>query len=143
MVSSTNTNHSNFLWLAEKMLSFTEKYKDKIQIAFKPHPNLKKQLISHPGWGKPKVDEYYDKWNSLDNGQLEEGDYFDLFLQSDAMIHDSVSFLSEYLYTMKPCCYVIKNENLIDSFLNDFGKAALELHDLQNLAKISKNLYRL
>ena len=81
------------------MLSFTEKYKDKIQIAFKPHPNLKTVNKSSKS-GKPN-DDYYDKWNSLDNGQLEEGDYFDLFLQSDAMIHDSVSFLSEYLYTMK------------------------------------------
>jgi len=58
------------------------------------------------------------------NTQLEEGEYDDLFLQSDAMIHDSGSFLAEYLYTQKPVLFLMKDKS--ESNLNEFGLKALE-----------------
>lgn len=97
---------STFLLYYDKMLSFAERYKDSIEIAFKPHPLLKVNLYEHPEWGKERTDAYYAQWANGENTTLVDGDYIDLFKTSDAMINDSGSFLIEYLYTQKPCLYL-------------------------------------
>lgn len=99
---------SNFLCSYQMILDMAKKFKGFIQIAFKPHPALRFKLYNHPDWGRKKTDDYYREWQCLDNGQLEDGDYIDLFLTSDAMIHDSASFLVEYLYTLKPAMFLTK-----------------------------------
>lgn len=118
---------SSFLSYADYMMALLEKYKDYIQIAFKPHPSLKPRLYEYPDWGKEKTDDYYDKWNSLTNAQLVEGRYEDLFLTSDAMIHDSGSFLIEYLYTNKPVLRTDRDDS-IKKRLNSFAHLAYDLH---------------
>ena len=50
------------------------------------------------------------EWESLSNAQLETGKYVDLFMTSDAMIHDCGSFTIEYHYTLKPVMYLVKGE---------------------------------
>lgn len=120
-------NFSNFMVYAETMLSIAEKYKDVIQIAFKPHPVLKFRLINL--WGEQKTDEYYKRWEEMPNAQLETGDYVDLFLTSDAIIHDSGSFLLEYLHLpQKPALYLVRDRENLYSFLNSFSTKAFELH---------------
>ena len=55
---------------------------------------------------------------------MDLGEYLDLFLFSDTIIHDSGSFLAEYLYVKKPALYMLsKNNNL--SFYNEFSLKAL------------------
>ena len=103
---------SNFLWMADLMINIAEQYKDQLQIAFKPHPRLLTELYNHPEWGKAKADEYYKKWEDLSNGQLETGDFINLFYYSDAMIHDSDSFVIDYLYFNKPEMFITKNINI-------------------------------
>jgi spore coat polysaccharide biosynthesis predicted glycosyltransferase SpsG len=84
-------------------------------------------LYKEPSWGKEKTDDYYNQWNNLVNGQLNQSDYIDLFLTSDAMILDSGSFLNEYLCVNKPSLYIMRDENLTNRF-NEFGKAAFNFH---------------
>ena len=120
--------HSNFLWMADFMLDVAKKYSEEIQIAFKPHPRLLTELYIHPEWGKEKADAYYDTWKNLENGQLDEGEFKDLFLTSDGMIHDSGSFTVEYHYSLKPVMYVIKDKKVYADTLCDFGKLALNAH---------------
>ena len=118
---------SNFMVYAETMLDIAKKYKDDIQIAFKPHPVLKFRLINI--WGEQKTEEYYKQWGNLPNTQLETGDYVDLFLTSDAIIHDSGSFLLEYLHLpQKPALYLVRNRETLYSYLNPFSTKALDLH---------------
>lgn len=112
---------STFLKYADFMLQISEKYEDEIQISFKPHPNLKGKL--NELWGVDKTNEYYTSWVNMPNGQLDDGDYIDLFLSSDAMIHDSGSFLIEYLYTFKPVLFLDDGVNLKD--FNTIGVDAL------------------
>ena len=123
-------SRGSFLWLSDFMKEFAIKYKDKVQIAFKPHPRLKSELYKHPSWGKTKTDQYYDFWDSIENGQLEEGDYLGLFFYSDAMIHDCGSFSAEYLYVNKPCIFTTKDINSTISDLNKFGRECINLHYL-------------
>lgn len=117
-------DYSTFLTYSDFMLEIANKYKDNIQIAFKPHPILRSKLSKEEVWGKEKADEYYKKWADLPNGQLNEGEYIDIFLTSDGMIHDSSSFVIEYLYTNKPVMFLINDDSVFDKF-NEIGKMAL------------------
>lgn len=96
----------SFLQVADFMLEYAKKAQGRAQFAFKPHPKLKAELYNLPDWGIERTDAYYAQWADLPNSQLEQGEYADLFLQSDAMIHDSGSFIVEYMATCKPCCFL-------------------------------------
>ena len=99
------------------MFELAKKYENEIQIAFKPHPMLKPYLYNK--WGKQSTDSYYNKWAQFKNGQLETGEFEDLFLTSDAMILDSISFIAEYTAVNKPALFTIGNSSRVN--LNDFG----------------------
>ena len=124
--------HSTFLEYFELLLSLAHKYKDDIQMAFKPHPVLKSKLYRI--WGIERTDNYYSQWESGENIQLVVGNYVPLFLYSDAMIHDCGSFTVEYHYTKKPVMYLV-NEKFHEDNLNEFGRRAFELHYLGRNAK--------
>lgn len=116
---------STFLEIADDMLVLAEKYSEQIQWAFKPHPALKAKLINV--WGEKKVNEYYETWGNMDNTQLEEGQFIDLFKASDAMIHDCQSFMVEYLFTGKPVMYIDNGQTPLEIF-NIQTMEALEVH---------------
>lgn len=118
----------NFLWVAHFMVDLAQRYKEHIQIAFKPHPRLLTELYAHPEWGKKRTDDFYQLWADMENTQLEMGNHVDLFMTSDAMIHDSGSFVIEYMYTHKPVMFISRD---IDYFLTgqtDFSRQALAVH---------------
>lgn len=119
---------SNFLWLYDIMLNLAEKYKDSIQFAFKPHPRLYTELCKYPGWGKEKANSYYEKWEKGSNCQLEIGDFIDLFMTSDAMIHDCGSFSVEYMYTGKPVMFISKDIMRVYNQMSEFGRNMIEQH---------------
>jgi CDP-glycerol glycerophosphotransferase (TagB/SpsB family) len=118
---------ANFLWMAPIMLSIAQEYKDRLQIAFKPHPSLKSELYKHKDWGQAKADAYYDKWATMPNTQLESGEYVDLFMTSDAMVHDSGSFSVDYLFSHKPLMFVSQNLDYILSTQGEFGRKVYEM----------------
>lgn len=123
--NKSELSYSNFMRYHQLMFDLADKYKNSIQIAFKPHPLLKEKLYLEKDWGKDRTDAYYEYWDNLINGQLELSDYDDLFLTSDAMIHDSASFMVEYLYTKKPVAFTLRDENIADRF-NSFGKIVFD-----------------
>lgn len=118
--------YSTFLDVYESMVDISKKYKDFIQIVFKPHPSLKRKLYKLNGWGVEKTDRYYSYWADSDNTALFEGDYIDLFVDSDAMIHDCSSFSGEYLYTQKPVMFLAKPNH--ERYLSEFGRMCYEQH---------------
>ena len=118
---------SNFLEYYDFFLELAINYKDKIQITFNPHPLLRVKLENDSNWGKEKTDNYFDKWVNLENGQFGDGYYIDLFLTSDALIHDSGSFMAEYLITGKPSLFMIRDESIMD-YWNIFGDEAMAAH---------------
>lgn len=117
---------STFLEFGEAILEYAKKYKDKITIAFKPHPNLYMKLIKI--WGKERTDNYYNSWSQLPNTQLETGDYIGLFKYSDAIVHDSSSFLIEYLYMDNPSMYLLSESNNFEDLL-DYARGALDCYE--------------
>ena len=117
---------SNFLEYYDFFQELAIKYKNKVQFVFKPHPLLKDRLYNNKEWGREKADAYYNFWAQLENGQLEESAYDDLFMGSDALIHDCGSFMTEYIATGKPCLFMLKDT--VISHLSDYGKEVLSLH---------------
>lgn len=117
---------STFLLYAEDMLEIKDKYKEKVQFAFKPHPQLKYALYNHKDWGKDRTDDYYRQWEESENTSYVVGDYIDLFKTSDAMIHDSHSFTVEYLYVNKPVMFMTNYDR--ESQCNEVGKKAFNAH---------------
>ena len=119
---------SNFLWMADLMLHLAKKYNDTIQFAFKPHPVLFSELCKHKNWGEEKTKKYYQTWAEMDNGQLETDLFIDLFMTSDAMIHDSGSFCVEYLYSKNPVMFISSNFDKQLEGKSDFGVLAMRQH---------------
>ena len=120
-------NYSNFLDYYDFFLTIADKYKNDIIISFKPHPILKAKLKKHPEWGDERTDNYYKEWENRINCQLNEGDYVDLFTSSDAMIHDSGSFLVEYISTNKPSLYMVRHKSVLTGF-SELGDEIIGCH---------------
>lgn len=123
-IDSPSLPYSNFLTYAEDFQKLAINNRDKMVWAFKPHPILKSKLYTHPSWGKTKTDDFYRFWSENEFTQLEESEYISLFCFSDAMIHDSGSFLAEYLYLEKPVMYLLSTENN-QKYYSEFGLKAL------------------
>jgi CDP-glycerol glycerophosphotransferase (TagB/SpsB family) len=124
-IDKITVDNSSFLENHDFFIEIANKYKNFIQIAFKPHPLLKSKLYEHNDWGKEKTDEYYSSWNSNDNSFFSDGEYINLFIKSDALIHDCGSFMIEYLYTKNPVIYISRQDT---TYLSDFGKKAFNMH---------------
>lgn len=116
-------DYSTFLKYSDFMLKMVEKYRNQVQWVFKPHPLLRNKLDNL--WGKEKTDKYYAIWENTENSSLVNGDYVDLFLSSDAMIHDSGSFIFEYLLVNKPVLRPLNNIPLKQLY-NQFALSCLD-----------------
>ena len=136
-----SVSYSCFLTYAEFMIHIAEKYMDSVQLVFKPHPLLRQKLELM--WGKAQTDSYYRKWAEMPNTSLAEDDYVDLFLTSDAMIHDSGSFLAEYLYVNKPVMRTL-NDIPIEKLYNSFALKCLDhyyfAHDGEDIEVFIQNV---
>ncbi|MBT0883559.1 CDP-glycerol glycerophosphotransferase family protein, partial [Campylobacter sp. 2018MI13] len=118
--------YNSFLDLYDFMLELANKYKDDIQIAFRPHPMLEVTLSKPEWWGSDRQKEYYQKWDKLENCQYySDGEFMDLFLTSDAMIMDSCSFMAEYTSCNKPLLHTIGSKTRLG--LNEFGEKLYEV----------------
>lgn len=124
---STGLDWSCFLLFCKNFIELAKKYEEQIQFALKPHPFLKEILSKDDLWGRIETNKYFELWEQTSNLQVEEGDYVDLFLQSDGLIHDSGSFMVEYLMVNKPIAYTYSNRVPTEKF-NELGKLAFTVH---------------
>ena len=119
---------SNFLRYADFFLTLPKKYPD-IDFVFRPHPLLFITLAQPNIWGKQKVQDYIRAISSLENVEYQNGgDYFDTFVNSDALIHDCGSFSAEYLFTGHPCCYLLHNNQTTQKNSNFFHQQCIKMH---------------
>lgn len=119
-------NLSNFMRYHDLFLRLPAIYPN-VKFIFRPHPLMFTTLRAEDLWGNEKVDNYISKLNSIANMEYStSGEYFDVFNESDALIHDCGSFLAEYFYTGKPQCYLLQNDKTIETEYIEFGKRMLE-----------------
>lgn len=132
---STFEKYYDYMW------QMAEKYKNEIDIVFKPHPLLKPHLYEAEEWGKERTDAYYEKWATGANTAFVDGEYVGLFLASNAMIHDCNSFTVEYLAANKPAMFL--DSGMTDDKINEAGKEARACYykgyceaDIENFIKM-------
>ena len=102
---------------------------------FKPHPRLKLALLKTNLMNEDEVDKYYDEWRELGTVYM-QGDYIDIFKNSDAMITDSLSFLAEYLPSEKPLLRIINANGLpLNSLGNKLTSGYYEVETNRELEK--------
>lgn len=117
---------SNFLTYSELFIKLPQLYSN-IDFVFRPHPLLFNNLLEKRIWSKAQIDDYLTRMLLSPNMKYDHsGDYFDLFVNSDAMIHDCGSFTGEYLFTEKPCCYMLKSRQQIQKDFQPMGQECLK-----------------
>ncbi len=91
---------------AQDLLSIPAKYPD-VDFVFRPHPQLKEALKAY--WTSEQISGWLDQLLQNPNVTYStQGDYLELFVNSDALIHDCGSFVAEYLYLNKPCAFIFR-----------------------------------
>lgn len=119
-------NISNFLEYYRLFIELPKMYPE-IDFVFRPHPLLFDNLKAHKIWTQEQIDEYLEEMLQSDNIVYDTtGDYHEVFANSDAMIHDCGSFTGEYLYTEKPCCYMLKKGADLSETYIPLGERCLE-----------------
>lgn len=117
---------SNFLRYAQFFQELPKKYPN-VLFVFRPHPLLLISLVRDNIWSQNDVDSYMQTLLSNKNVIFSDGgEYFDLFASSDGIIHDCGSFTAEYMFTEKPACYLLRNEDAIKVEFLEFGQRILE-----------------
>ncbi|WP_144666841.1 hypothetical protein [Campylobacter jejuni] len=119
---------SNFLNYYNFFLELPKKY-PQIDWVFRPHPLLFIMLEKKEIWTKTQIKKYLEDIASNENVEYQEGgDYFETFVNSDAIIHDCGSFMAEYLYVGHPACYMLKSDEENQKNYNDFARACIDVH---------------
>ncbi len=99
------------------------KENEEILFCYKPHPLLHKTILESGYMSKSDFNLFHKQLLELKNVfEYDSSDYIGLFANSDALITDCVSFLSEYLPSKKPILFL---ENQFYS-LNYYGKILIE-----------------
>ena len=116
---------STFRWNHQFFFEYAKAH-PKTSWIVKPHPNLPASAIKEKVFENAEAfEEYLKRWDSLPNAKVVTGGYYQsIFATSDGLINDSVSFIIEYQYTLKPMLMLTRNTTL----LNDFGKQIVDVN---------------
>ena len=83
-------------------------------------------LRQNPNLWNETWENYLDKISKIPNMTYDNSsDYFQTFIDSDALIHDCGSFIAEYLYTDHPMCFMGRND-VFDKTFTEFGAEILK-----------------
>ena len=116
---------SNFQRYADYFLALPERHPE-LDFVFRPHPFLFTVLSRPSKWGAKRVEDWIARMKAHPNVRWsDEGDYFPAFASCDAIVQDCGSYLAEWLYTGKPCCYMLKAPSDIDAKFTPTGKECL------------------
>ena len=115
---------SNFLRYADLFAELPARFPE-LDFLFRPHPFLFPVLSRPKFWGPAKCAAWRERFLSRPNASWSPGgDCFPEFAASDAIVQDCGSYLVEWLYTGKPCCYLLKSETDLEKFA-PLGKECL------------------
>jgi len=119
---------SCFIQYADFFLALPPKY-PQIDFIFRPHPLLRTRLVNDKVWSSEKTETYFKNMQAIPNVEYQDGgDYFETFVNSDAMIHDCGSFMAEYLYTDHPVCFMLKDKSRNQKNYNTFALECIDHH---------------
>lgn len=118
-------NFGTFHLNGEDILEIAERTADRINWIFRPHPILGNRMIRIGKYTSETYEDYIERWKRIKGAKVSiGGSYNELFINSDAMITDAISFVSTYQYTGNPLLYLDKEGKL---YLNEYG---IQLHEI-------------
>ncbi len=104
----------------KKLMGLLDEFPD-IDFCFKPHPELRNRIRQLDNFGTDigmtleDYEKYLVDWEGHANGSvMHEGNYINLFMESDALLTDCGSFIAEYLLSGHPCIYMLNPEKNMD-----------------------------
>lgn len=116
---------SNFVRFAPLFLTLPDRYPG-LDFIFRPHPALFTVLARETLWGCERTAAWQAAFSAHANTRWsDDGDALQDFVDSDAIIQDCGSFLVEYFYTGRPCCYLLKSPKDIRRKFTSFGQDCL------------------
>ncbi len=115
----------NFDKIYKQMYEYAKGHASTTSWVIRPHPMLMSQCVSEGIFkSEQEYEDYLQMWEDLPNAHVNtEGMYIDLFITSDAMILDSISFLSEYLYAHKPMLFLTRERQTF----NEYGQKVRDI----------------
>ncbi|MCR5620493.1 MAG: hypothetical protein K6G18_01430 [Treponema sp.] len=122
---------SNFLEYADFIPALADLYPD-VEFVFRPHPLLFTHLVWFDLWNQDQIDSYLKLLQSKNIIYSTESEYLHLIKDCDAIIHDCGSFMMEWQYLGKPCCYVVDSEERIRGQFTKLGNFCLDKHFIAN-----------
>lgn len=115
-----SNNFATFDKNGTQILELARETADFINWIYRPHPQLGESLEANEILTNENYNNYVDCWQHIPNAVVSKGgSYRDIFMFSDAMITDAISFVSVYQYIHKPLLYLDKD---IKPELNKYGE---------------------
>jgi len=115
----------NFDKIYMDIYEYAKRHSETTSWILRPHPSLAAMCIRYGVFknGQQYAD-YLKKWDELPNAKVSDsGKCTDIFMSSDAMILDSSSFVSEYLYAHKPALFLTRKSQMY----NDYGEEVINV----------------
>lgn len=134
-LNNKKTGFGNFL---ETYYEVIEMMKQNINLhwIFRPHPLLKAQLEFL--LNERETQEIYSKFLELPNVHLYEGeDIIPLFMESEGILLDSISFMAEYIPTLKPIFFLDSGNSSLFNFIGqNVYRTTYSIDSISNASKI-------
>lgn len=128
VINVAKNKDANFFRYADFWLRLPKMYPE-IDFIYRPHPFAMDSFSVHKGWSIERVNDYINTLKSYPNVVYSgSGDHMALFAETDGIIHDCGSFLTEYLFTGKPACYILDKEDMrhLEKYFNIPGRECLK-----------------
>ena len=131
-------NFGVFAQIKDQMLALAKSRPD-IQIILRPHPFLWGTLVDRNVLSEAELQSWRQDWESLPNTATSEGgSYGELFLATDALVTDGISFLGEFpLVTGKPSIFFEKQDHWEFSPIGEIAAAcSVRVQNFQQLEAV-------
>ncbi len=135
-------NFGTFAQMHNQMLDFAAKHKD-VDIVFKPHPFLLGTMTGRELMSQQELDDWVKAWDALPNTSTNtDSDYVNVFVNSDMLICDGISFLGEYpLITGRPAVFVENKDHWAFSPLGEtIAKTTVRFKSFEDFANSFEKL---
>jgi UDP-N-acetylglucosamine 2-epimerase len=135
-------NFGTFAQMHNQMLDFAAKHKD-VDIVFKPHPFLLGTMTGRELMSQQELDDWVKAWDALPNTSTNtDSDYVNIFVNSDMLICDGISFLGEYpLITGRPAVFIENKDHWAFSPLGEtIAKTTVGFKDFEDFANSFEKL---
>lgn len=136
--ANSKANFSTFMDNAAWIYEYAKNHIKTTSWVYRPHPYLARSLVEGQFMKREEYEQYEKGWEDLPNATvIQGGDYYDIFISSDSMILDSISFVSGYQYTGKPLLYLENKGSEYNAYGNKIMKILYRVKgsDLEGIQK--------